>query len=434
MATSEKPRAQTEAPPTDLLPLIQAAGIWPDRLFEEVKSKVRSGAYPFDPAELSRLLIKEGNLTEYQVRKLAAGKANSLTIGKYAILDRIGSGAMGRVYKAQHMLMGRYVALKVIAPEIASNSRVVSRFQREMRMVGRLDHPHVVRAFDADKLGTVLYIVMEFVPGISLGQRMRTKGVLTPAEAADFAGQAALGLAHAHEQGIVHRDVKPSNLLLGPEDVVKVLDLGLGVLTEADHHTSFATADGIAVGTIDYMSPEQASGKDVDGRSDLFSLGCTMYHLLCGRLPYQGETPIDRLGKRLSGRPTPITEHRPDVPPRLVKVLDKLMANSPNDRFQSAGEAAEVLLALVKRKPAGPGRSAVIAAHAPAPVVSEPPPPPPPPPEPEYIRVEPDYPAWFRPLGHLAEERPALALTALISGLVAVLGVGVLLGALLFRA
>src|SRR5690606_8794859 len=141
-----------------------------------------------------------------------------------------------------------------------------------MRLVGKLDHHNVVRAFDADKDRGILYIAMEYVQGDSLGQRLRTRGVIPPAELVDYAAQAALGLQHAHERGIVHRDVKPSNLLLGDGGTVKVLDLGLATLMEADEHSNFATADGVAVGTIDYMSPEQACGREVDPRSDLFSL------------------------------------------------------------------------------------------------------------------------------------------------------------------
>jgi serine/threonine-protein kinase len=181
------------------------------------------------------------------------------------------------------------------------------------------------------------------------------------------------------------------------------------------------------------MSPEQASGKDVDGRSDLYSLGCTMYHVLTGRLPFPGETPIDRLGKRLTGRPTPIQEHRADVPPKLVRVLDKLMATAPSDRYQTAAEAAEVLLALVKRKPVGPGRAAIVPVPPPVTVPVTPPPlaPAAPPPEPQIVHVEPEYPGWFRPLARLAEQRPALALGVLIGGACAALALGLALGALL---
>ncbi len=159
----------------------------------------------------------------------------------------------------------------------------------------------------------------------------------------DYAAQAALGLAHAHEQGIVHRDIKPSNILLTEDRKIKILDLGLGVLMEADSASTFATADGIAVGTVDYMSPEQACGREVDGRSDLYGLGCAMYHLMTGKLPFPGSSPIERLGKRISGRHVPITEYLPDLPSSFVRVLDKLMAHKPHERYRHRGRGGRRL-------------------------------------------------------------------------------------------
>jgi serine/threonine-protein kinase len=303
-----------------------------------------------------------------------------------------------------------------------------------MKLVGRLDHPNVVRAFDADQSGGVLYIVMEYVPGQSLGQRLRERGPIAPAELIDYAAQAALGLHHAHAQGIVHRDVKPSNLLLSAEGQIKLLDLGLGVLVAADEETAFATADGIAVGTIDYMSPEQARGLEVDGRSDLYNLGCSMYHMLSGKLPFAGASPVERLGKRITGRPTPISDYRPDLPPSLVQVLDILLASRPQDRFQSGLEVAEALQGLPilagpaprgslpagpaprrccpsgpaprrSSRPTGPAprrpwppRAAGDSAVAPAPRV-----PAPARPTPGVAPARPEYPGWFRPLARLAE-------------------------------
>ena len=149
-------------------------------------------------------------------------------------------------------------------------------------------------------------------------------------------------------KGMVHRDIKPSNMLLTADRKIKILDLGLGTLMEADTNATFATADGIAVGTVDYMSPEQALGREVDGRSDLFSLGCAMYHLMTGRLAFPGESPIDRLGKRISGKPVPITEHIPELPVPAVRVIEKMMAYKPQERYSSAIEASEALQSLLR--------------------------------------------------------------------------------------
>jgi serine/threonine-protein kinase len=396
----------TDEPPTDLLPLIKKSGILADRQFDELRDRVLNGQLPYEPKLLAMKLVRDKILTDYQARRLLSNKSHGLMVGKYVILDRLGSGSMGRVYKAQHQLMGRAVALKIIAPQIVTNDRVVARFQREMRMVGRLDHPNVVRAYDADQMGNILYIVMEYVSGQSLGQKFRANGPLAALDVVNYASQAALGLAHAHGQGIVHRDIKPSNLLINAEQPVKVLDLGLAVLMEADEQASFATADGIAVGTIDYMSPEQAMGREVDGRSDLYSLGCAMFHLITGRLPFPGNTPIDRLGKRISGRPVPILDLKPDLPPALVGVLDTLLATRPNDRYQTASDAADALQALIRKKSVPPTRTI----REPAPAAS--------PPLPDSPRIEslpPEHPRWFRPLASFATWSPNGALAALIA-------------------
>jgi serine/threonine protein kinase len=349
-------------PPADLLPPLGRSGVLTKRQFEEVRAKVKSGEYPQAPTDLAERLVGEGVLTGFQSRRLLRNKVHGLVIDRYVILDRLGSGAMGRVFKAQHRLMGRVVALKLISPRIASRASAVPRFHREMRLVGRLDHPNVVRAFDADQVGEILFIVMEYVAGQSLDRLLQARGPLPPVEVADYMAQAALGLGHAHEMGMIHRDVKPSNLLVSERRQVKVLDLGLGALMEADSNTSFATAAGFAVGTVDFMSPEQATARDLDGRSDLFSLGCTLYYLLTGRLPFPGETLLECLARRIQGRPVPITEIRPDLPPGLVQVLDTLLARRPEDRFQTAVEAAEALWGAI-----GPGAVASPIPGAPPP-------------------------------------------------------------------
>jgi serine/threonine-protein kinase len=304
-----------------------------------------------------------------------------------------------------------------------------------MKLVGRLDHPNVVRAYDADQLNNILYIVMEFVQGQSLGQRLR-KGPIPPLEMIDYATQAALGLAHAHEQGIVHRDIKPSNILLTDDKKVKILDLGLGVLMEADASATFATADGIAVGTVDYMSPEQACGRDVDGRSDLYSLGCSTYHLLTGKLPFPGESPIERLGKRISGRHTPITDHLPDLPSSVVQVLDKLMAPKPHERYANAAEAAKALQSLVRPrsrsniKHSGPVDGAGNPVSKPGGPESRPTKETSPS-KPTTVSVRPNYPRWFAPAAKLAENQPRSLLCAVIATLALTFGAGIGLGWLL---
>ena len=430
MAMSDKSNP-SGSEPIDLLSIIGESGVLTERQFLELKSKVLRGDYPQDANLLAERLVKDNLLTDYQVGRFLRNKPHGLIVGRYVILERLGAGSMGRVYKARHDLMDRLVALKIIAPEIVSNERVVARFQREMKLVGRLDHPNVVRAFDADRINSILFIVMEYVAGQSLGQRMR-KGPIPPAEMAQYAAQAALGLQHAHVQGIVHRDIKPSNLLLNGERQIKVLDLGLGVLMEADNQATFATADGIAVGTVDYMSPEQACGREVDGRSDLFSLGCSMYHLMTGRLPFPGQSPIERLGKRINGRPVPILEVKPDIPVGLVQVLDRLMAYKPQDRYATAGEAAEALQSLLRPRVKAPAAGGIAASRSEPSRVASPAMTPSPAAEPKVVAAKsPMYPSWFRPMADLAERKPKTALAAMLIALGAVFGCGFVLARLL---
>ncbi len=440
MPSFERPKS-AESVPLDLLPVIRESGILSDRQLAEIKSKMLRGDYPLDSVALAESLVRDAIISSYQARRFLTNRPHGLIVGRYIILDRIGSGSMGRVYKAHHPMMDRVVALKIISPEISSNERVVARFQREMKLVGRLDHPNVVRAFDADQFQRVLYIVMEYVSGYSLGERLK-KGPIPPMEMVEYAAQAALGLAHAHAQGIVHRDIKPSNILRSREGRIKILDLGLGVLMEADSSATFATADGIAVGTVDYMSPEQACGRDVDGRSDVYGLGCAMYHLMTGRLPFPGSSPIERLGKRISGRHVPITEYLPDVPSNVVRVLDKMMAHKPHERFASAAEVADALENLIRPRPRTLGRDspaspspdagtasragsleAVGTAQAPASSAAAVPP--------RIVNVQPTYPGWFAPMARFAERRPGGALAVILLTISLAFGSGLLLGLVL---
>jgi serine/threonine-protein kinase len=335
----------------DVLLAIGRSGILPDREYRSVRARVKSGEYPSEPLALVERLVQDEVVTRYQADRLVQGKERGLVVDRYVILDRLGEGGMGRVYKAQHRLMGRVVALKVIAPRYAARMRSVARFQREIKLIGRLDHPNIIRAYDADQIGSAFYFVMEYASGETLGQLLERRGPLPLDEVIDYTLQAALGLEHAHRQGIVHRDIKPSNLLLTDARQIKVLDLGLGTLTDASEKTSFATVAGRAVGTIDFMSPEQANGSKVDGRSDLFSLGCTMYVLLTGRTPFPGDTDLDRLVRRLKGPSVPITDFRSDLPPAAVGILEKLLARQPEDRFPTAAQAAEGLRALMNDGP-----------------------------------------------------------------------------------
>jgi eukaryotic-like serine/threonine-protein kinase len=353
---------------SEFLQAIRRSAVLSEKQFEKVEANVAEGNYPPEPAELASRLVKDGVLTAFQVRQILKGKSHGLVFGRYVILDFLGKGGMGSVYKAWHRMMGRVVALKILDPRCVANSQSLARFRREMQLVGRLDHPNVVRAFDADRVGEYHFIAMEYVAGQNLEDLMKERGALPPADVVYFASQAADGLAHAHALGILHRDIKPSNLLLTDARKVKILDFGLGTLLEKDELPAALTAAGITVGTPDYLSPEQARMVKLDGRSDLYSLGCTMYHLISGQLPFKGESSMDCIVERITGKAIPISQVRPGLPPRLVQAIEKLMATNRDDRYQTADEAAAALRSLLRPKNLPADRPApTVAAVAPVP-------------------------------------------------------------------
>jgi serine/threonine-protein kinase len=353
---------------SEFLQAIRSSSILSEKQFEKVEANVAEGNYPHEPAELASRLVKDGVLTAFQARQILKGKPQGLVFGRYVILDFLGKGGMGSVYKAWHRMMGRVVALKILDPRCVANFQSLARFRREMQLVGRLDHPNVVRAFDADRVGEYHFIAMEYVAGQNLQDVLKERGALSPADVVYFASQAADGLAHAHALGILHRDIKPSNLLLTDARKVKILDFGLGTLLEKDDLPAALTDAGITVGTPDYLSPEQARMVKVDGRSDLYSLGCSIYHLISGQLPFKGESSMDCIVGRITGKPIPISQVRPGLPPRLVQMIEKLMATNPDDRYQTADEAATALRSLLRPKNLPADRPApTVAAVAPLP-------------------------------------------------------------------
>jgi serine/threonine-protein kinase len=343
----------TEARParvtaSEFLSVLGRSGVLAESQWREVRGRYGPRVDADDPSTLARQLVQEGTLTPFQARRLLKGKSG-LVFGRYILLDHIGQGARGRVFKARHRLMDRTVALKVVSTGSTSSERAIPRFFREMKIVALLDHPNVVRAIDADEHEGWLYIVMEYLEGEDLEGVFAHRGPLPPNEVIAYMAQACRGLAHAHERGVIHRDVKPTNLFLAKTGVVKVLDLGFGELVgEAQQAGNvFDTDEGTVVGTTDFMSPEQIKLKPIDARTDLFSLGCTMYRLLTGSYAFPGETREDRLVKRIRGRHVPITDLRPDLPSRMVQIVDRLLAIRRDDRFGSAAEAAEALESLI---------------------------------------------------------------------------------------
>jgi serine/threonine protein kinase len=263
---------------------------------------------------------------------------------RYRILRELGRGGMGVVYQARQTVMDRQVVIKVINKALVEHPAALERFRREARAAARLSHPNIVTAYDAEQAGDLQLLVMEFVPGKSLAEVLQQQGPLPVARACDCARQAALGLQHAFEQGMVHRDVKPQNLMLTPQDQVKILDFGLAKLASEAAPGKGLTADNAYMGTPDYSAPEQAQdARSADIRADLYSLGCTLYCLLAGRPPFQEETAVQTILAHLQKEPIPLPEVRPDVPPELWDVVTRLLAKDPERRYQTPAEVAQVL-------------------------------------------------------------------------------------------
>ncbi|HVS35264.1 MAG TPA: serine/threonine-protein kinase [Gemmataceae bacterium] len=306
---------------------------------------------PDDPKTLVNELVRRGWLTSYQGNKLLQGRGKDLVLGAYVLLEPLGEGGMSQVFKARQQRLGRVVALKVLRKERLSNPETVHRFQRELRALAALSHPNIVTAYSADEVRGAHMLVMEYVEGATdLAALVKKNGPLPIPEACEYIRQAALGLQHAHEHGMVHRDVKPHNLLLcAGGKLVKILDLGLARVDAPGGEASGAvTRDGAILGSPDYLSPEQAQEMHtVDIRADLYSLGCTFYYLLTGVPPFPGGTFFDKVYRHRFEEPQPLESLRPDAPPDVGAVVRKLMAKRPEERFGTPAEVAAAVAALL---------------------------------------------------------------------------------------
>ncbi|MGL6072662.1 MAG: bifunctional serine/threonine-protein kinase/formylglycine-generating enzyme family protein [Fimbriiglobus sp.] len=297
-----------------------------------------------DPARLVREVRRLGFLTDYQIKEISRGRGRDLTLGAYTLLELLGEGGMGRVFKAHHNRLGRDVALKVIRKEKLTKPTVVQRFHQEIRAAAQLSHPNVILAFDADESNGIHYFAMELVEGSDLTQVVRTAGPIPIAKACDYIRQAAIGLQHAYERGLVHRDVKPSNLLLTNKGQVKLLDLGLAMLNDPDETANRVTQEGLVLGTPDFLAPEQAQNPtSVDIRADIYALGSTLFFILTGKVPYDAPTPTDKLIQHVTAPVPKIRKYLPEAPETLEGLIEWLMAKRPEDRPQTPAQVASIL-------------------------------------------------------------------------------------------
>jgi serine/threonine protein kinase/WD40 repeat protein len=306
----------------------------------------RSGAaLPAEPRKLAALMVREGLLTGFQAEQLLLGKWRGFTLGGYRVLERLGAGGTGTVYLAEHEVMRRRVAIKVLPAHYAEAPGVLERFRREAQAVAALDHPNIVRAYDFRQEGALHFLVMEYVDGASLQQLLAKQGPLAIPQACDYARQAAEGLEHAHEAGLVHRDIKPANLLVDRAGTVKLLDLGLArYAPDGSESVTKQFDDNAVMGTADYLAPEQALNLHaVDIRADIYSLGTTLYALLAGQPPFSDGTVTQKLLWHQMRDPRPLRELRPEVPAELAQVVARMMAKKPEDRYPTPAEVADAL-------------------------------------------------------------------------------------------
>jgi serine/threonine protein kinase len=308
---------------------------------DTIKDFVPPKATPKDAEELARELVRYKKLTNFQAEQIYRGKGKSLVLGNYVLMEKIGAGGMGQVFKARHRRMDRLVAVKLLPPAMTKDKAAIARFEQEVKAAAKISHPNIVTAYDADQANGVHFLVMELVEGSDLAALVKMNGPFSVEKAVNYILQAARGLEAAHKKGVVHRDVKPSNLLLDVEGNVKILDMGLARIESIGGATAQAelTGTGIVMGTVDYMAPEQAvSTKDADSRADIYSLGCSMFFLMTGKSTYEGETLMSKL---LAHREHPIPSLRSvrtEVPEHVESVFKKMVAKKFENRYQTMSE------------------------------------------------------------------------------------------------
>jgi serine/threonine protein kinase/formylglycine-generating enzyme required for sulfatase activity len=316
-----------------------------------------------DGERFLRELVRRRKLTAYQAEQAYSGQARSLVLGNYVILDKLGQGGMGMVLKARHRRMDRIVALKVLAPAISQRVESLQRFQREVKAAAKLEHPNIVSAYDADEANGTHFFVMQYVEGRDLSSVVKSDGPLPVERAIHCVAQAARGLEFAHRRGVIHRDIKPANLLLDSDGTVKILDMGLARIEGDTGAQAELTGTGQVMGTVDYMAPEQAlDTKSADARSDIYSLGITLWYLLVGRPAYDGRTITERLLAHQGMAIPSLIGARGETPAEVDAVFRKMVAKRPGDRYQTMTEVLADLESLQRGGPAA--TSATRVTHA----------------------------------------------------------------------
>jgi serine/threonine protein kinase len=341
----------------ELLELVRKSGVQDDKRLDAYLDKLRAASnFPAEPNKLASLMVRDGLLTHFQAENLMLGKWRRFNIGKYKVLERLGSGGMGSVYLCEHKLMRRRVAVKVLPTAKAEDPSSLERFYREARAVAALDHPNIVRAYDIDQDENLHFLVMEYVDGASFQEVIKRAGPLDVNRACHYVRQAAHGLQHAHESaGLVHRDIKPGNILVDRNGVVKILDMGLARFFHDEEDILTKKYDENVLGTADYLAPEQAlDSHGVDIRADIYSLGATFYFCLTGRTPFSEGTVAQKLIWHQTRQPKSIRSIRPEVPEGVAAIVEKMMAKEASQRYQTPQEVMDALVPWVQTPIAPP--------------------------------------------------------------------------------
>ena len=285
--------------------------------------------------------MRSKSLTFWQAQQLLAGRSSGYKVDRYLLLDLIGQGGMGRVYLARDTRLNRPVALKILSPERLSNPRAIARFEREARVGAQLQHENLVRIYDFGESKGRYYLVMEYIEGKTIATLISERGPMPPATAVRLVRQVALGLDHAHRKGLIHRDVNPYNILVTHDGTAKLADLGLAIaLAEEDR----VTRDGATVGTFDYVAPEQArNSRAADARSDIYSLGCTIYHMITGQVPFPSPSLPEKLLGHQTIEPTPLCRMVRGVPEELSEIVQRMMKKLPDERYATPLQVALAL-------------------------------------------------------------------------------------------
>ncbi len=338
----------------EFIDLVRKSGVADEKRLDAYVQKARAGMPP-EPTKVAGLLVQEGIITNFQAENILAGKWRRFSIGKYKVLERLGSGGFAQVYLCEHKLMRRRVAVKVLPVAKAKNSSALDRFYREARAAAALDHPNIVHAYDIDQDNDLHFIVMEYVDGANLQEIVKRSGPLSVVRSCHYIQQASLALQNAHEHTLVHRDIKPGNILVDRTGLVKILDMGLAIIfSDEDELLTKKFEDG-TLGTADYLSPEQAiDSHAVDIRTDIYSLGVTFYFLLTGKAPFEGVPLAQKLMAHQMKAPPPLCGFRKDVPAALVAIIDKMMAKNADDRYATPGDVYDALAPFTQTEIAPP--------------------------------------------------------------------------------